>query len=216
MIMKSVFNIHLLILIFHCHLSTFGQEINGKWISSKELTDLSEPSINILEFRKDKLYQYDFNKLIDSTEAQFGTHGIKVGDSIHWKISLNENTLNIDMPILNKEGIISFNFFKLKPTETNFNKEQIEKMNFRVLWLDSYQNLFFGFRKSDELFKLERNTDCEKISIEKIDNTFFISVFCYEKRRYVFPIVKITEQEMVVMVPSRISNSYYLKLKRYF
>lgn len=39
-----------------------SQELNGKWLKLRDPGELTIPLIEVVEFKKDSLFHYDFNK----------------------------------------------------------------------------------------------------------------------------------------------------------
>jgi len=212
--MQSLLRFFIFFVTVLISLSNFGQKINSKWMLTKDVTDSSLPSINIFEFKNDMLYQYDFDKLIDSSMVVISKDKIKTEDSTFRYLFLNKDLLSITMPIINKDYLTTFKYVRVQPTKTSFEKKDIEKMIFNISWSNEEQKISFRKQEQEEIFKLEKNTDCEIVRLEKIDKTYFVSLFCYGKRRYVFPIKKITEKEMILCVPSRLERVYNLHLIR--
>jgi hypothetical protein len=158
------------------------------------------------------LYHYNFDELIDSTEIKVSKNLITTENSSFNYSFLDDNLLSLEIPILNKKDLINFKYLRLQPTITSKKDWEIENMIFKISWLGTVQEIYFGKLVGENLFKLERNTDCELIKLEQIEGTYFISIYCYNRRRYVFPIRKITENETTIIVPSRGNETYDLPL----
>lgn len=101
-----------------------------------------------------------------------------------------------------KDAIFKLYFVRLKPTITEMRKEELEDLSF--YYVENERETVFSFEKEDVDGKnLISNGDSPKTRymIEKIDDTFFTSVFSNQKRVVSFQIKEVNSKCMVLDIP---------------
>ncbi|MFK2821291.1 hypothetical protein U0L90_14270 [Flavobacteriaceae sp. LMIT009] len=183
--------------------SVIGQNLNGKWI----LKDVDSgngkkgyPGFQLMEIKNDTVDIYtDFslNKKATTLKMDNGdflnnknekTSKYKIFDENHikWFIVGKSN---------DKDAVFEFDFYRLEPTITTLKKEDIEKLTFVLT--ENGRESEFEFNKElwdKETLELFKRKEGEKKIIEKIDSTFFVSLYYDGKRNGSIPIKEVTSE----------------------
>jgi len=198
--MRKTTTIILLTMIFN---SVIGQNINGKWIL-KDVDSGNEkkgyPGFQLLEINNNNVDIYtDFSLKEKATTLKMDN-----GDFLNQnneKTSkyeiVNENHIKwfIDGKSNNKDAVFEFDFYRLEPTITTLEKEDIEKMTFVLI--ENERESEFEFNKElwdKEKLELFKRKEGEKKMIEQIDSTFFVSMYFDGKRNGSIPIKEVTSE----------------------
>ncbi|MGJ8660301.1 MAG: hypothetical protein ACSHWV_10660 [Cellulophaga fucicola] len=183
--------------------SVIGQNINGKWIL-KDVDSGNEkkgyPGFQLLEINNNNVDIYtDFSLKEKATTLKMDN-----GDFLNQnneKTSkyeiVNENHIKwfIDGKSNNKDAVFEFDFYRLEPTITTLEKEDIEKMTFVLI--ENERESEFEFNKElwdKEKLELFKRKEGEKKMIEQIDSTFFVSMYFDGKRNGSIPIKEVTSE----------------------
>lgn len=190
----------LLTMIFN---SVIGQNMNGKWIL-KDIDSGNDkkgyPGFQMLEI-KDSIAEFytDFSlekqaPNLKVLESEILTS--KNGKFAKYKV-INDNHLKlyIDGKANGKDAVFECDFYRLEPTITTLKKEDIEKLTF--ILTENGRESEFEFNK--ELWDKERlerfkRKEGEKKMIERIDSTFFVSMYFDGKRNGSIPIKEVTTE----------------------
>ncbi|WP_025743478.1 hypothetical protein [Aquimarina pacifica] len=183
--------------------SLIGQNLNGKWI----LKDIDSgngkkgyPGFQLLEINNDNIYVYmdfsleekasvlkmDNGNLLNSNNEKTSEYEIINKNHIKWFIIGKSN---------NKETVFECDFYRLEPTITALEKEEIENLTFMVN--DNGLEVEFEFNKElwdKETLKLLKKKEGEKKVIEKIGSTFFVSMYYNGKRHVSIPIKEVSTE----------------------
>ncbi len=183
--------------------SAISQNLNGKWI----LKDIDSgngkkgyPGFQLMEIKNDTVDIYtDF-----SLDKKATTLKMDTGDFLNYnneKTSkykiVNENHIKwfINGKSNEKDAVFEFDFYRLEPTITTLKKEDIEKLIFVLT--ENGRESEFEFNKElwdKETLKLLKRKEGEKKIIEKIDSTFFVSMYYDGKRNGSIPIKEVTSE----------------------
>ncbi len=183
--------------------SAIGQNMNGKWI----LKDVDSgngkkgyPGFQLMEINNDSVDIYtDF-----SLKEKATTLKMDKGDFLnnnYEKTSkyeiVNENHIKwfINGKSNDKDAVFECDFYRLEPTITTLKKEDIEKLTFVLT--ENGRESEFEFNKElwdKETLKLFKRKEGEKKIIEKIDSTFFVSMYYDGKRNGSIPIKEVTSE----------------------
>jgi len=183
--------------------SVNGQDLNGKWIL-KEIDSGNDkkgyPGFQMLEI-KDSIVEFytDFslkkqvsslkvleNEILTSKNGKFAKYQI---------VSDNHLKLFIDGKSNGKDAVFECDFYRLEPTITTLKKEEIEKLTFVLT--ENGRESEFEFNKElwdKETLELFKRKEGEKKIIEKIDSTFFVSMYYDGKRNGSIPIKEVTSE----------------------
>ena len=183
--------------------SVIGQNLNGKWI----LKDVDSgngkkgyPGFQLMEIKNDTVDFYtDF-----SLSEKATTLKMENGDFLNnnnektskYKI-VDENHIKwfIDGKSNDKDAVFECDFYRLEPTITKLKKEDIEKLTFVLT--ENGRKSEFEFNKElwdKETLELFKRKEGEKKLIEKIDSTFFVSMYYDGKRNGSIPIKEVTSE----------------------
>ncbi len=175
--------------------------MNGKWIL-KDIDSGNDkkgyPGFQMLEI-KDAIAEFytDFSLEKQATHLKVLESEIltsKNGKFAKYKM-INDKHLKlfIDGKANGKDAVFECDFYRLEPTITTLKKEEIEKLTF--VFTENGQESEFEFNKElwdKELLELFKNKEGEKKMIEKIDSTFFVSMYYDGKRNGSIPIKEVT------------------------
>ena len=179
------------------------QELNGKWLLKQIDSGNGKkgyPGFQLLEINNDSVDIYtDFSlEKIASTLLMNNGDLLNSNNEIVSKYKiLDENHLKtyIDGKSNDKDAIFECDFYRLEPTITTLTKENIEKMIFVIGKNDRQDKFVFNKELWDnERLKLFKRIEGEKKMIEKIDSTFFVSMYYNGKRHGSFPIKEVTTE----------------------
>ena len=177
-----------------------SQNLLGKWIELKDTITNTIPSINVLEFKQNKLVQYEFDKpLISATYNVVGNEVNSNGASKIFKF-LENNILSLQgkTNYNGNDSIYSEMYLRIHKTLLVVPIEQVYGNYYEFYWGNRKNFVILNNLNEKSDFKLSRYRYCEDLRLEEIESMFFISVFCYGKREYVFPIKEINYKELTV------------------
>lgn len=177
--------------------------MNGKWIL-KDINSGNDkkgyPGFQMLEI-KDTIAQFytDFSlkkevTILKVLESEILTY--KNEKFAKYKM-INDKHLKlfIDGKANGKNAVFECDFYQLEPTITTLKKEDIENLTFVLNENGRTSNITFNKelwdKKRLELLKRELG---EKRIIEKIDSTFFVSMYSNGKRTVSIPIKEVTSE----------------------
>jgi len=177
--------------------------MNGKWIL-KDVDSGNEkkgyPGFQLLKINNDNVDIYtDFSLKEKATTLKMDN-----GDFLNHKNEktskyeiVNENHIKwfINGKSNDKDAVFECNFYRLEPTMTTLKKEDIEKMVFVIK--ENGRESDFEFNKElwdKETLELFKRKEGEKKKIEKIDSTFFVSIYSNGKRKGSIPIKEVTSE----------------------
>ncbi|MGJ8593402.1 MAG: hypothetical protein ACSHXF_12695 [Aquaticitalea sp.] len=198
----------LLTMIFN---SVNGQDLNGKWILKQIDSGNGKkgyPGFQLLEINNDTVDMYtDFSlKEIASTLKMNNGDLLNYNNEKTSKYEIvNDNHLKwfIDGKANDKATVFECDFYRLEPTITTLKNEDIEKLTFVVV--ENERESLFNFNKElwdKETLELLKRKEGEKKIIEKIDSTFFVSMFYDGKRIGSIPIKEVsTELLKLYIIP---------------
>ncbi|AZQ57304.1 hypothetical protein EJ994_00205 [Maribacter sp. MJ134] len=196
---KAIF----LILTFMIIKPTYGQELDGKWILKevgyKEFK--KNPGIQILNFENNNAGLFTELQLTKSEldlKVSDSTLILENGEKYADLKLLNENFLRllIDGTFNDDKVIMEMDFVRLLPTQTDLNQEEIESLSFEFQEKGKTKNKI-AFNK--ELWDKKRLDELEwkegsKMIIEKLDKTYFISIFNHGRKGVTLPISEVNEE----------------------
>lgn len=191
--------------------SVNGQDLNGKWILKQIDSGNGKkgyPGFQLLEINNDTVDMYtDFSlKEIASTLKMNNGDLLNYNNEKTSKYEIvNDNHLKwfIDGKANDKATVFECDFYRLEPTITTLKNEDIEKLTFVVV--ENERESLFNFNKElwdKETLELLKRKEGEKKIIEKIDSTFFVSMFYDGKRIGSIPIKEVsTELLKLYIIP---------------
>ena len=158
-------------------LPSFAQSLEGKWMG---------PGDKVVQFTKDSVIIYDFDKRIDAMAYHVKDNDINIGtEQVSVLRFVNPNRLRAKTDRSNG----SKDFVKLKPTKTKLTSAEIKEIEY--FFSNDDKKRSFRFNKpnegSNKIFKLE-----------KLDSTYFFSQYSNNKRGLSAPIESVTPKKLVV------------------
>ena len=183
--------------------SVNGQNLNGKWLLKEVDTGNNKkgyPGFQLLEI-KDSIVKFytDFslektmmnlkvldNQFVTTEKKKFAEY--KVVNEKHLK-------LFIDGKSNDEDAVFECDFYRLEPTITTLKIEDIEELNFVIVENERETEFIFNKELWDkETLELFKRKEGEKKIIEKIDSTFFVSMYYDGKRNGSIPIKEVTTE----------------------
>ncbi|SHG30506.1 Lipocalin-like domain-containing protein [Salegentibacter echinorum] len=166
-------------------MASFAQSLEGKWNIAKMDTKRSR----MIEFTKDSLIFYEFDKRHSATSYEVSDNRITVSDA---SIPINGTYEFVNAQRLRLKPDRAkrpIDFVRLKPTKTSLTKAEIENLNFTI----SYKNhpLTVNFDRVEE-------GSGKTTKLEKIDATYFLSFYQNDQRLGAIPIEQVTTEEISV------------------
>lgn len=183
--------------------SVIGQNLNGKWI----LKDVDSgdgkkgyPGFQLMEIKNDTVDFYTAFSLSEKATTLKMENGDFLNNN-NQKTSkyeiVDENHIKwfIDGKSNDKDAVFECDFYRLEPTITTLKKEDIEKLTFVLTENGRESELEFNKELWDkERLELLKKKEGEKKIIEKIDSTFFVSMYYDGKRNGSIPIKEVTSE----------------------
>jgi hypothetical protein len=190
----------LLTMIFN---SVNGQNLNGKWIL-KDIDSGNDkkgyPGFQLLEI-KGSIAEFYTDFSLEKKASNLKVLDSKIVTAENGKFAkykvVNDNQLKlfIDGKANGKDAVFECDFYRLEPTITTLKKEDIEKLTFVLT--ENGRESEFEFNKElwdKETLELFKRKEGEKKIIEKIDSTFFVSMYYDGKRNGSIPIKEVTSE----------------------
>lgn len=184
-------------------ISVIGQNLNGKWIL-KDVNSGNEkkgyPGFQLMAINNDSVDIYtDFSLKKKATTLKMDN-----GDFLNsnnektskYKI-ISENHIKwfIDGKSNDKDAVFECDFYRLEPTITKLKKEDIEKLTFVLTENGRESELEFNKELWDkERLEFLKRKEGEKKMIERIDSTFFVSMYSNGKRYASIPIREVSTE----------------------
>ncbi|MCP9198847.1 hypothetical protein MKO06_02945 [Gramella sp. GC03-9] len=182
--------------------AAFAQKLEGKWLMTKEGDTYTIPENLLMEIKTDSLKYYNFDELYTSFPVNIEKNRILMADN---KVDLvefvNEDRIRIrsEAETNGRDSLVVTEFVRLKETQTNLSPEEIQKLSFNFNWNDEKFRLIFNKELGNpRVMEIMGKKELTKIRLEKIDATYFVSIYRSGKRSSVFPIEKVTQDEMVL------------------
>mgnify|MGYP001163416525 CR=1 FL=1 len=183
--------------------SVNGQNLNGKWVLKDVDTGNDKkgyPGFQLLEINNTNVDIYREFSLKEKAATLKMDNGYFLNFN-NEKVSkyeiIDENHIKwfVDGKSNDKDAVFECDFYKLEPTITTLKKEDIEKMIFVIK--ENGRESDFEFNKElwdKETLELFKRKEGEKKIIEKIDSTFFVSMYSNGKRDASIPIKEVTTE----------------------
>lgn len=183
---------------------SFGQNLEGKWILVKNGDTYTVPKINLFEFRNSKVISSDLEKTIWEHEFEVIESEIFIEKNSFAKYKfINENRFTIFVNNENKtEKNAELDFVRIEKTITELGEAEIEKLSFE----NKDYDLKIAFNvelQKPEILEITRGMGSRKMSLKKIDETYFIYIFEDKELDSVIPIKEITKDYIKIYGFSR-------------
>lgn len=166
-------------------LPSFAQSLEGKW----NIAQINTRNSTLIEFTKDSLIFYDFDKRHEATSYHIKDNRIIVDGG---SIPLNGEFQFISPQRLRLKPDVAkkpIDFVRLEPTKTTLTKDEIAQLHFEI----DYRNhpLSVNFNQVEDAAG-------KTVHLETIDSTYFLSFYRNNTRMGAMPIKEVTQKEIVV------------------
>ena len=182
--------------------SSSAQDLDGKWLMTKEGDTYIIPENLILEINPDSLKYFSFDQIQSSIPIKIENNNIiinqKQTDIVEF---INENRIKITSQgkVNDKDSLIETEYVRLIKTKTKLLPKEIQNLSFKFNWNDEKFKVIFNKELgSPQVMKIMEKDELRKIHLEKIDSTFFISIFESDERETVIPIKEVSRDKMVL------------------
>lgn len=177
-----------------------SQEIEGLWmkVRNPDVLPIGSPLVQIVQFSKDSMLIYDFDKLVEKYPISRKNGKLQVNDTLSAEYSISNNELILKMDDNPKARA---KLVKLEPTKDTLNLcDSIESFEYEVQ-LNGYKNkLIFGRDlQHQEVIYIEKNmVIANRLAINKWKAIYFLSFYLNEHRVYAFPIKEINPDSFLL------------------
>ncbi|MCH4824638.1 hypothetical protein ML462_15800 [Gramella lutea] len=182
--------------------SISAQDLDGKWLMTKEGDTYIIPENLIIEINSDSLKYFSFDQLQSSIPIKIKNNNIiinqKQTDTVEF---INEDRIKIKSQgkVNDKNSLIETEYVRLKKTKTKLSPEEIQKLSFKFNWNDEKFKVIFNKELgSPQVMKIMEKDELTKIRLEKIDSTYFISIYESGKRATIVPIKEVSNDRMIL------------------
>ncbi len=180
-----------------------AQDLDGKWSMIVLENTISIPPTIIYEIKRDKLITYSFDRVysIDSISINYQKKEMIV-DSMKRDIIFVDD-FKVKFSTIDQNNNKGYQeFVKLIPTKINYPLDSIRKKEFEgfQFFTFMYNNKKIQFKDSicQDYFNYNSKKKCNKFSLEKIDNTYFIVYYLGNTRYSLTPIKEINQDHLLV------------------
>jgi hypothetical protein len=193
---------------------SFGQNIEGKWIITKNGDTYLVPKINLFEFNNGKLISSDTEKIISTNNYRIVENKIFLEENYFGDFNfVNENRFTLSQKdVKDQKKNLELDFVKLEKTETELTETEVEKLTFENL---DY-NLKIAFKielQKPEILEILKAKSSKKMLLKKIGETYFIANYEDDELESIIPIRKVNPEFIEIYGFSRI-EPYSLRLNR--
>ncbi len=198
--------------------SSYGQDLRGKWLKMSNNHAFSVPKNTIFEITKNELIIYSFDKVYSKSKLKIDTINkiFKQGEkqfyreyeySIRDTLTLtkyfkNERLVEGDI----KTKIVTRDYVKLLPTKINYPIEKILKKEYNHFFSTYFQSkeerkIIFNkpLCSGQKIENIDKNKICSRYTLKKIDNTYLIIYYWKNNdSKWMVPIKEINEDHLLV------------------
>ena len=182
--------------------SSSAQDLDGKWLMTKEGDTYIIPENLILEINSDSLKYFSFDQIQSSIPIKIENNNIiinqKQTDIVEF---INEDRIKITSQgkVNDKDSLIETEYVRLIKTKTKLSPKEIQNLSFNFNWNDEKFKVIFNKELgSPQVKKIMEKDELRKIHLEKIDTTLFVSIFKSDERETVIPIKEVSRDKMVL------------------
>lgn len=193
----------LTIIIFYLIVvSSSAQELDGKWLMIKGGDTYLLPENLILEINSDSLTYYSFDKIQSSIPIKIQGKEIRINNRHNENFEfINDNRIAIESSgkVNGKDSLIVTEYVRLVETRTRLTQGEIENLSFELNYNNSRFKVVFNTELEDhQILSIMEKDEITRIQLEKIDATFFISIYEFGKRETVIPIKEVSRDQLVL------------------
>ncbi|TRO66771.1 hypothetical protein [Christiangramia sabulilitoris] len=181
--------------------SISAQDLDGKWLMTKEGDTYIIPENLIIEINSDSLKYFSFDQLQSSIPIKIENNIIINQKHTHIVEFINEDRIKIKSQgkVNDKNSLIETEYVRLKKTKTKLSPEEIQKLSFKFNWNDEKFRVIFNKELGSlQVMKIMEKDELTKIRLEKIDSTYFISIYESGKRVTIVPIKEVSNHRMIL------------------
>lgn len=182
--------------------SSSAQDLDGKWLMTKEGDTYIIPENLIIEINSDSLTYFSFEKIQSSIPIKLEGNKIRINQKQTDLVEfINNNRIKIKSQgrVNDKDSLISTEYVRLIKTKTRLSQSEIESLSFKFNWNDEEFKVVFNKELGNpQMMKIMGKDELTKIRLEKIDSTFFVSIFESGERETVIPIKEVSRDKMVL------------------
>ena len=182
--------------------SSSAQALDGKWMMTKEGDTYIIPENLILEINSDSLNYFSFDQIQSSIPIKIENNNIiinkKQTDNVEF---INEDRIKITSQgkVNDKDSLIAIEYVRLIETKTKLSPKEIQNLSFKFNWNDEKFKVIFNKELgSSQIVKIMEKDELTKIRLEKIDSTYFISIYESGKRATIVPIKEVSNDRMIL------------------
>lgn len=187
-------------------------QLEGKWINISKVRFSDD--IEIITFEngepKYRTYYFEFgkrnlqpSKVKSYFEKVFNLNFelIKKNRIRFHRNGLEDNEIDKEETSIYKETIKSQDYVKLLPTELGIEEAEIQSFKYVFYWRE--ENHLIKFNESLDLPEIEiinekLGSDGKRMFLEKVEDTFLISLFLNGKRKSIFPVKEIDDSKVIL------------------
>lgn len=182
--------------------SSSAQELDGKWLMIKGGDTYLLPENLILEINSDSLTYYSFDKIQSSIPIKIQGKEIRINNRHNENFEfINDNRIAIESSgkVNGKDSLIVTEYVRLVETRTRLTQGEIENLSFELNYNNSRFKVVFNTELEDhQILSIMEKDEITRIQLEKIDATFFISIYEFGKRETVIPIKEVSRDQLVL------------------
>lgn len=191
-----------IIIFYLIVVSSSAQELDGKWLMIKGGDTYLLPENLILEINSDSLTYYSFDKIQSSIPIKIQGKEIRINNRHNENFEfINDNRIAIESSgkVNGKDSLIVTEYVRLVETRTRLTQGEIENLSFELNYNNSRFKVVFNTELEDhQILSIMEKDEITRIQLEKIDATFFISIYEFGKRETVIPIKEVSRDQLVL------------------
>ena len=171
--------------------SSFGQNFEGKWILTKNGDTYLVPKINVFEFKNGKIIRSDLEKNIQTNDYRVSENEIFLEDVFFGNYKfINANRFTLYKNEKDSKKNLEIDFVRLEKTKTELTESEIEKLVFENK--DYKIKIAFNTElQKPIILEIMKEKGSKKMSLKKIDETYFIYNYEGNELDTVIPIKEI-------------------------
>ena len=171
--------------------SSFGQNFEGKWILTKNGDTYLVPKINVFEFKNGKIIRSDLEKNIQTNDYRISENEIFLEDVFFGNYKfINANRFTLYKNEKDSKKNLEIDFVRLEKTKTELTESEIEKLVFENK--DYKIKIAFNTElQKPIILEIMKEKGSKKMSLKKIDETYFIYNYEGNELDTVIPIKEI-------------------------
>ena len=171
--------------------SSFGQNFEGKWILTKNGDTYLVPKINVFEFKNGKIIRSDLEKNIQTNDYRVSENEILLEDVFFGNYKfINANRFTLYKNEKDSKKNLEIDFVRLEKTKTGLTQSEIEKLVFENK--DYKIKIAFNIElQTPIILEIMKEKGSKKMSLKKIDETYFIYNYEGNELDSVIPIKEI-------------------------